>query len=244
VAYYTVVPLGAFFGAIDPDGAALFGWPQVAQAVTAQADTLDQPLLLTTDYRSASALAYTLNNPDVLAISGRLDQFDFWYDAPALDGRDAVLLGETWHPICPTHLALFDRVTPPETLEIRQFGHVLQTYEIVRGYGFRAGPEGYPCNQAIPWPSAAMASPVCPSEQPQPSGHPIGLRGAQPGSPGCPNPSPVVKSLAGCLIGTTIRYYRKSKPSGLGSFSSNVLGGGSRPTFLLALFSNLRWYIP
>ena len=150
VAYYTVVPLGAFFGAIDPDGAALFGWPQVAQAVTAQADTLDQPLLLTTDYRSASALAYTLNNPDVLAISGRLDQFDFWYDAPALDGRDAVLLGETWHPICPTHLALFDRVTPPETLEIRQFGHVLQTYEIVRGYGFRAGPEGYPLQPGYP----------------------------------------------------------------------------------------------
>lgn len=150
VIYYTVIPLGAFFGAVDPDGAALFGWPQIAQAVTTQAESLDNPLLLTTDYRSASALAYTLDNPDVLAISGRLDQFDFWYDAPALEGRDAVLLGATWHPICPAHLAMFDRVDPPETLEVQRFGRVLQTYEIVRGYGFSAGPEGYPLSSDYP----------------------------------------------------------------------------------------------
>ncbi|MBE9110398.1 glycosyltransferase family 39 protein [Nodosilinea sp. LEGE 07298] len=150
VGYYTVIPFSIFFGATDPDGAALFGWPQVAQEVIAQAQSLDDPLLLTTDYRSASALAYTLDNPNVLAISGRLDQFDFWYDAAALGDRDAVLLGETWHPICPTHLAMFERVDPPKTLEVRRFGHLLQTYQIVRGYGFKAGPEGYPLSPDYP----------------------------------------------------------------------------------------------
>jgi hypothetical protein len=150
VIYYTVMPLGAFFGALDPDGAALFGWPQIAAAVTDQAEALDDPLLLTTDYRSASALAYTLDNPDVLGVPGRRDQFDCGDDAPALEGRDAVLLGETWHPICPTHLAMFDRVDPPETLEVRRFGRVLQTYDLVRGYGFKAGPEGYPLSPDYP----------------------------------------------------------------------------------------------
>ncbi|PSR15995.1 4-amino-4-deoxy-L-arabinose transferase [filamentous cyanobacterium CCP3] len=150
VGYYTVIPFSTFLGAADPDGAALFGWPQIAQEITAQTQSLDDPLLLTTDYRSASALAYQLENPNVLAISGRLDQFDFWYDAAALDGRDAVLLGETWHPICPTHLAMFDRVDPPKTVEVRRFGQPLQTYQIVRGYGFRAGPEGYPLNPDYP----------------------------------------------------------------------------------------------
>jgi hypothetical protein len=150
VIYYTVMPLGAFFGAADPDGAALSGWPQIAQAVTTQAEGLDDPLLLTTDYRSASALAYSLNNPNVLAISGRIDQFDIWYDAPALEGRDGVLLGETWHPICPLHLAMFDRVEPGETVTVRRFGRVLQTYEIVRGYGFKPGPEGYPLSPDYP----------------------------------------------------------------------------------------------
>ncbi|MGG6237564.1 ArnT family glycosyltransferase [Nodosilinea sp. AN01ver1] len=150
VGYYTVIPFSTFLGAVDPDGAALFGWPQIAQEVTAQAQTLEDPLLLTTDYRSASALAYQLNNPSVLAISGRLDQFDFWYDAAALDGRDAVLVGETWHPICPTHLTMFDRVDQPKTLEVQRFGQPLQTYQIVRGYGFRAGPAGYPLRPDYP----------------------------------------------------------------------------------------------
>ncbi|MGB5972023.1 MAG: hypothetical protein WBG38_01825, partial [Nodosilinea sp.] len=114
------------------------------------ARTLDDPLLLTTDYRSASALAYSLGDSSVLAISGRLDQFDFWYKAPRLEGRDAVLLGETWHPICPAHLALFERTSPPETFAVRRFGRVLQTYQIVRGYGFKAGPEGYPLSPDYP----------------------------------------------------------------------------------------------
>jgi 4-amino-4-deoxy-L-arabinose transferase-like glycosyltransferase len=150
VVYYTVMPLGAWFGAVDPDGAALFGWPQVAQAVRAEADQLENPLLLTTDYRSASALAYTLNDPTVLAISGRIDQFDFWYDAPALEGRDAVLLGETWHPICPAHLAMFERVEPGATVAVRRFGRVLQAYTLVRGYGFKAGPAGFPLSPDYP----------------------------------------------------------------------------------------------
>jgi 4-amino-4-deoxy-L-arabinose transferase-like glycosyltransferase len=148
--HYTVLPITALFGPADADSAALYGWSAVAAAVTAQADTLDNPLFLTTDYRSASALAYRLNHPEVMAISGRLDQFDFWYDAASLQGRDAVLLGESWHPICPAHLALFDRTDPPQTLEVRRFGRLLQTYQIVSGYGFQAGPPGYPLSPNYP----------------------------------------------------------------------------------------------
>ncbi|MGF1567527.1 MAG: ArnT family glycosyltransferase [Nodosilinea sp.] len=147
--HYTVVPITAWVG-VDPDSAALYGWNQIAAWVDAEAADLDQPLLLTTDYRSASALAYSLNNPDVMAISGRLDQFDFWYDSATLAGRDGVLLGESWHPICPTHLAMFERTDPPQTLEVRRFGQVLQTYELVRGYSFKAGPEGYPLRPDYP----------------------------------------------------------------------------------------------
>ncbi|HIK45927.1 MAG TPA: glycosyltransferase family 39 protein [Leptolyngbyaceae cyanobacterium M65_K2018_010] len=148
--HYTVIPITAFWGQADGDSAALYGWPAVAAAVTQQAKPLHQPLLLTTDYRSAAALAYQLDNPNILALSGRLDQFDFWYDAPSLQGRDGVLLGESWHPICPAHLALFEQTDPPVTLEVRRFGRVLQTYQIVTGYGFNAGPEGYPLQPDYP----------------------------------------------------------------------------------------------
>jgi len=149
VGHYTVIPLTALGGSADNDTAALYGWPTVAAAVEAQRATLADPLLLTTDYRSASALAYQLNEPGVMALSGRTDQFDFWFDAPTQRGRDALLLGEQWHPICPAHLALFERTEPPIMIPVRRFGRVLQTYELVRAYGFSAPAplaEDYPLN--------------------------------------------------------------------------------------------------
>jgi 4-amino-4-deoxy-L-arabinose transferase-like glycosyltransferase len=151
VFHYTVVPFTAFLGgAVDPDSAALYGWPSIAEAVETSAATMDTPLLLTTDYRSASALAYALNSSNVMAISGRIDQFDFWYDRDDMNGRDAVLLGESWHPICPTHLAMFERTDPPITVTVRRFGLNLQTYQLVRGYHFKAGPAGFPLSPDYP----------------------------------------------------------------------------------------------
>lgn len=146
--HYAVLPLTAFSNA-DPDSAALYGWDVVAEQVQQAADPLENPLLLTTDYRSASALAYELNDPNVLAISGRLDQFDFWYEAEAVADRDAVLLGETWHPICPSHLEMFDRTDPPQTVTIQRFGLPLQTYTLVKAYGFNPS-SAHPLNSDYP----------------------------------------------------------------------------------------------
>lgn len=152
VFHYTVIPIPPLVGGTaDNDSAALYGWQDIAAAVQQQAEGLETPLLLTTDYRSASALAYALNRPDVWAISGRLDQFDFWYDAATMTGRDAVLLGETWHPICPAHLAMFERTDPPITVEVKRFGKPLQTYSIRRAYGFQAGDsDRYPLRPDYP----------------------------------------------------------------------------------------------
>jgi len=151
VFHYTVVPFTALTGSdVDPDSAALYGWEQVATAVADQAATLTDQLLLTTDYRSASALAYALDNPEVMAISGRIDQFDFWYDNDGMEGRDALLLGEAWHPICPAHLAMFERTAPPVTVTVRRFGVDLQHYQLVKGHGFKAGSAGFPLGPDYP----------------------------------------------------------------------------------------------
>ncbi len=151
VFHYTVMPFTAFIGSeVDPDSAALFGWQEVAAAVKDQAAALDNPLLLTTDYRSASALAYGLNNPEVMAISGRIDQFDFWYDSKTMQGRSVLLLGETWHPICPSHLDMFAATDPPVLITVRRFGRELQTYQLIKAYGFNAGPDKFPLASNYP----------------------------------------------------------------------------------------------
>lgn len=150
---YWVIPLAALGGnsQADPDSAALYGWPEIAAAVQFHGADLSDPLRITTDYRSASALAYALKDAHVWALSGRLDQFDFWYDAEALRDRDAVLLGEQWHPICPAHLAMFRRSDSPQTLTIRRLGRPLQTYTLIKAYGFNPGPDSdYPLQPNYP----------------------------------------------------------------------------------------------
>ncbi|MEO0987661.1 MAG: glycosyltransferase family 39 protein [Cyanobacteria bacterium J06639_14] len=139
VAHYTLFPWSALAGETgDEDTRMLYGWSQVAEQVQQAAATFPMaPLLLTTDYRSAAALAYVLQDATVMSVSGRIDQFDFWYDAIALDGKDAVLVGDRWHPICPAHLQMFDRTDPAETIAVKRFGIFIKDYMLVRGYGFQ-----------------------------------------------------------------------------------------------------------
>jgi 4-amino-4-deoxy-L-arabinose transferase-like glycosyltransferase len=139
VVHYTLIPLSAVVSETgDDDTRMLYGWQPTAEFIKRTAASFSEnPLLLTTDYRSASALAYILNDPSVLAISGRIDQFDFWYDPAALEGRDGILIGDRWHPICPTHLTVFDRTEPPTSFTVERFDIFIKDYTVIRVYGWQ-----------------------------------------------------------------------------------------------------------
>ncbi|MBF2029829.1 MAG: glycosyltransferase family 39 protein [Oscillatoriales cyanobacterium C42_A2020_001] len=138
VFHYSLLPLSVFSsGDSDPDSRLLFGWEQVEAIVQQQAAELgEQSFLVTADYRTASALAYQLNNPDVLAISDRVDQFDFWYDANKLKGRNAVILADDWHPLTPKLLSQFERTSEPQTFAVKRFGFWIKNYHVVKAYAF------------------------------------------------------------------------------------------------------------
>ncbi len=121
VVHYCVLPLSALVSAdADPDSRMLWGWETVAAEIKALAkaggDALahnadralnhnqlaDRVFVITTDYRSASALAYQLQSKNVTAISDRVDQFDFW-PVEKLRNRSSlppvvVHLADDWHP--------------------------------------------------------------------------------------------------------------------------------------------------
>jgi len=140
VVHYSVLPLSALVSKDgDPDSRMLFGWPQVAAVVT-QAAASEQPVLVTTDYRSAAALAYQLNNKNVMAISDRVDQFDFWADGRAIAGQNAILISDDWHPLPSQLLAQFARTSEPIIVAVDRFGVWIKNYYVRRGYGFRATP--------------------------------------------------------------------------------------------------------
>jgi hypothetical protein len=141
VVHYSFLPLSALGSRTeDPDSRMLFGWGQVQVAVDREMGELNQPFLVTSDYRSASALAYQLDNSGVMAVSDRIDQFDFWYtsDRP-FKGRDAVIVVDDWHPILPEFLAQFERTTIPTTVPVTRFGIWIKNYYVLRAYGFKGG---------------------------------------------------------------------------------------------------------
>jgi len=140
VIHYCFLPLSALISKdADPDSRMLYGWQEVAAVVKQQAADLEpSPLLITTDYRSASALAYQLNDKTVRAISDRVDQFDFWYpsDRP-FQGKNAVILSDDWFPVQLSLVAKFDRVSQPVTVPVIRFGVWIKNYYIQKGYGFK-----------------------------------------------------------------------------------------------------------
>ncbi|GAP98413.1 hypothetical protein NIES2104_49680 [Leptolyngbya sp. NIES-2104] len=139
VIHYTVLPLSALISKdADPDSRMLFGWKEVATIVQSESQTLNNPLLVTSDYRSASALAYQMNNRNVIAISDRLDQFDFWYRDPRpLQGKDAVILSDDWYPAELMVLSKFDRTSEPITVPVKRFGVWIKNYYVRKGYNFK-----------------------------------------------------------------------------------------------------------
>ena len=134
---YCLFPIAALFGPDgDPDGRMSFGWSQVTAVMDDYASQHD--LLLTTDYRSASALAYALDDTRVLAVSERIDQFDVWADSRQLLGRSALVLADDWHPFIyagesqgPLQLEPgWQRLT---TVPVRRFGIKIKDYYLYAG---------------------------------------------------------------------------------------------------------------
>jgi len=135
VVNYSILPLASLESKdADPESRMLFGWKDVAAAVSQEAAQLgNEPLLVTTDYRSASALAYQLQNPHVIAIADRIDQFDFWYNEGDFSSKDALILADDWHPITPELLSRFQQTSAPITVPVTRFGVWIKDYYVVLG---------------------------------------------------------------------------------------------------------------
>lgn len=131
---YCIFPLAALAGEEgDPDGRMLFGWEKVATAVTTYQSLPQyrQHRLITTDYRSAAALAYALDNPEVLAVSPRLDQFDVWLDIPS--AAPVLVLADDWYPLATTAAPQLAQTQQLRAIPIQRFGQTIKTYYLYSG---------------------------------------------------------------------------------------------------------------
>lgn len=131
---YTVTPLKiGIYG--DPGAAANFGWRTVAERVEAQHEA-HPGFLGATRYTYAAQLGFQLHDTEVAAFNPVRSQNDYWWDAAAHAGQDAVVVADKTFPIA----AARDRFTSLEKLEdVRvtdNLGQPVWTFEIWLGRGF------------------------------------------------------------------------------------------------------------
>ena len=136
----SMFPISALFSQdSDQDARMIYGWKEVAAEVQKVINTLPEiPLIITSDYRSASALAYEMDNPDVTAVSQRISQFTIWnlQNMATQKGKNVILVFDRWYPLNDKAIAHFDQVTPISKVAIARFGLPLKTYEIAIGQNY------------------------------------------------------------------------------------------------------------
>jgi hypothetical protein len=123
----------------DYNSRLMYGWDTIAAEVQTLAQDLGHgPLLITTNYRSASQLAFALNNPAVLAISERVDQFDVLIQQRQTKHKDAILVADDRHPLPEDLLARFAQTSDPIEVPIFRWGVAIQTYYLYQAYNLDA----------------------------------------------------------------------------------------------------------
>lgn len=125
------IPIYKVFGVDNRDTDIVFGWRAITSIVEEEEDRLKPDLVVTTDYRTASLLAFTAKRLDIHKIGLRGDQYDLWFDPAKHKGKSALILVDDY--VAETELVtkVFGKVTPVREIEITELGQTVKTYRLV-----------------------------------------------------------------------------------------------------------------
>ena len=133
---FTVIPLATVTGGSDWESSVVHGWDEIAAEVSTAEAEFQPDFLAATRYTLAAQLAFQRGRDDVTALSSRVDQFDFWFDAAAHQGQTALILADTTQVIDAETRARFESIEQVRQFEVVRFGHEVNTYQLVLGRGF------------------------------------------------------------------------------------------------------------
>lgn len=134
---YSVVPLTDVSAIRDEATAWVYGWDETAAAVEAARTANGAAFVAAPDYTTAALLGFALRDRDVVSLSAKTDQFDFWFDPAAHAGETAILFGDDWRPLGAEVTTQFEEVTLIKEIPVSRFGKPLDTHRIYLGKGFR-----------------------------------------------------------------------------------------------------------
>ncbi|MEM9999459.1 MAG: glycosyltransferase family 39 protein [Pseudomonadota bacterium] len=129
---FTVVPTSMLTGTKTPfDFRISHGLHQIADEFAAIEKEFEPELLITTDYRTASLLALTMQRSDIRAMSRRVDMFDFWFEPSEHKGKDALVLVYDRFPETDLVTENFEKVRVIREFSVERLGIEIQAYKFV-----------------------------------------------------------------------------------------------------------------
>ena len=140
VVNYSFVPLTDVKALSDEATSWAYGWDETAQAVDAVRTTHQTGFIATADYTTAALLGYALRDKDVTSLNAKKDQFDYWFDAAAHEGQDALLFGDSWRPLTTDVTVHFREVVLLQEIPVLVGGKEVNLHQIFLGRGFSAVP--------------------------------------------------------------------------------------------------------
>ncbi|HEY9012323.1 MAG TPA: glycosyltransferase family 39 protein [Devosia sp.] len=132
----TVVPLPALFGQFHWVTSSIYGWDEVATRVRALQNEHPDAFIAATTYGTASQLAFALKDANVVALSPRHDQFDFWFDPEAHVGQPAIIVADPFYVIGEVG-DVFDGLQLVEQLAITRAGTAIFQPQIYFARAYR-----------------------------------------------------------------------------------------------------------
>jgi len=132
---YMVTPL-ALPGLSDPVAGSDYGWPEVAAEISKVHERHPDAFLAATRYTYAAQLGLILHDTGIAAFNPIPSQIDYWFDARAHAGNDALIIADGAFPIANAQSS-FAFLTKLEDIPVMRFGQKIWTFELWLGKGFR-----------------------------------------------------------------------------------------------------------
>lgn len=131
----TIIPVSTLTRGSDWVTESIYGWPEVAMRVSTLKAEHPAAFVATTAYGTAGQLGFALRDPDVVALSPRHDQYDFWFAPENHAGDDAIIIADKLYGISRIETS-FASMELVETLHIQRFGMTVYQPSIylARGY--------------------------------------------------------------------------------------------------------------
>lgn len=130
-----ILPFTALFGlGKDQENAYLYGWDKIENRIKLENSKYPEEIpILTTDYRTASLLNFTLDRSDIYSYSLKFDQFDYWTAQKKYTSKTVLVFSDDFKGLNSELTDFMESINIIDTIRISKWGYHIKDYYLSIG---------------------------------------------------------------------------------------------------------------